>query len=398
MRGKTLGFPMAVLIATVSCVDTGDGDGTTHSPEPAPPPLVQAPRWDQWGGSASRSRGTLDSGPLSAPGIVWSALVDERIAMEPILATAGGRRMVLVAGIRSLWAVDFETGQDIWTVELPGSVSSAPAVSGDRVWLGSLDGFGFTLDLASGGDLRMHEADFTLEAAALVIDGVFAFEETARSGRVPTSRLHAVDAASLEERWHVDFINGAGCAPASDGERIFVHAADGVTALNVSDGSLSWRHERERRRQPIGPVVADGRVIVQSVSRLPSGTLTALDAKTGDLLWDEVMRSRALAAPALTDDGLFLVLSTGKLQRRDPATGAVTWESPLAGRAETPPVVAASLVFVGGTGFVAAFDRESGEPAWTVDVDGEVLGMSVDGDSLLVAMPNGFVHRLVSGS
>ena len=51
---------------------------------------------------------------------------------------------------------------------------------------------------------------------------------------------------------------------------------------------------------------------------------------------------------------------------------------------------------VGGVGFVAAFDRESGAPVWTIDIDGEAARIAIEGDSLLLATLDGFLHRLVS--
>jgi outer membrane protein assembly factor BamB len=354
--------------------------------------------WTQAGGGAGRSRCTPDPGPVRAPGVLWSALTEPKMATEPVLARSGDRRLALVGGVRSIWAIDMADGTEAWTAQLMGPIASSPTVLGASIWAGSLDGFGSTLSTDTGAEIGVYEGDFVFEGPALTIDGLVVFEETARSGAVPTSRLHAIDGKSLEKRWHVDFPGGDGCAPASDGERVFVHVSDGLNAVNVADGSLAWKYERPRRRQPSGPVVAGGRVVIQSVSRLPGGHLTALDAKTSAVLWDEDLRLRALGDLALSEDGLFAVMSSGRLQRRDPATGALTWEVDLPGRSETGPVVAAEHVFVVGEGFAAAFLRETGELVWTVNLDGEATHASVVGDALLIASPDGFLHCLVAGS
>ena len=139
--------------------------------------------------------------------------------------------------------------------------------------------------------------------------------------------------------------------------------------------------------------------VVQSSGSWPHTSqphLAAFDASSGSLLWERILKMRALAAPALTEDGLFLVLGSGKLQRRDPANGDLTWESELPGLSETAPVVGADLVFLAGEGFVAAFDRTTGALTWTLPVDGEVTQLSIDGDSLFVATAHGFLHRLIS--
>lgn len=380
------------------------GAGCGGSPESAPPEEEAAPvaaaaatgGWAEEGGNPARTRCTEDPGPVTAPGILWSALIDPGMATEPVVSQAGPRKVVVIGGLGSLWAIHADDGTEAWTAQLDGQITNAPTAVGDRLWIGSLDSFGVTLDPKTGEELGVYEGDFTFEAAALAVDGKLAFEETAHTGPARLSRLHVIDPVTLQPIWNHDYPGGDGCTPATDGERIFVHAVAGLVALNVGDGSIAWQHDRPARRQPSGVVVAAGRVIIQSLERPPSGYLTALDAATGAVLWDELLPMRLLGGFALTESALFAISGNGKLQRRDPATGALSWETALPGRSETGPVVGAGHVFVAGYGFVAAFDRETGEQVWTTPIDGEGAYISIDGESLLVATPNGFLHRLVA--
>lgn len=391
MRSRTTALAFLLVLTAAAC----------NAPESSSPDGGSAPSasgWDQFGASATRDRNVGDSGPASEPGILWSALIDQGMATEPIVATVADRRLVLVSGVTHLHAIDMATGHEAWSADIKGALSSPPTVLGDRIWVGTLDGFAVVLDAATGQELAEHEVDFPLDAPAFRIGGLVGFEETSMKGRHGESRFHLLDLGSAETRWYHDYVAAGAAAPASDGERAYVHHATGVIALSVADGAVAWTHEREPRSTLLGPVLAGGRLFVQSVRRPPTGFLTCLDLATGEQVWEQAMTRRALAQPAATEDALLLVTSAVQLERRATATGELVWASPLPDRAQGSPVIAGERVFVGGPGFVAGYRLSDGVQLWSLEIDGEAAYVSVDGDSLLVATAEGFVHRLAAAS
>lgn len=389
---------LAVASLTLAACGSSQAPGEAGEASSSGPPAAAAASvpsgWSQAGAGPARTRVSPDPGPEEPPGILWSGLIDSGIATEPVVASAGEIQAVLVAGPSNLRAIDLENGRELWEAPLPGATSASPVAWDGLAWIGTLDGEGRLLHGADGSEAGAYEVDFTLAGAPLVDGGLLIFEETSVSGRPNESRLHALDPRSLEPRWTHDFSAAAGRAPASDGERVYVHAHDGVFAVRLADGSPAWSWSREAHRQVFGPAVAGGRVVVHSSPAPPGGSLTALDASTGELRWQRTLPRRFAGPPALDEDAIYATVLPGALHCLDASTGELRWEQALPARAESAPAVGARRVFTGGVGFVAAFDRATGEPVWRLDIDGEVASLSVQGERLLVATWEGFVHAL----
>ena len=148
------------------------------------------------------------------------------------------------------------------------------------------------------------------------------------------------------------------------------------------------------------PIVNDGVMFISA----PYNKILALDARTGDLLW-EYQRElpegfgalhNTNRGIALHGDKVYLAAQDAKLVALDAATGEVVWESPVAdwetGYYMTlAPLIVNGKVMVGVSGgefgvrgFVQAFDAESGESAWktyTIPGPGEPGHDTWEGDT-----------------
>jgi outer membrane protein assembly factor BamB len=161
------------------------------------------------------------------------------------------------------------------------------------------------------------------------------------------------------------------------------------------------------------PVVADGLVVSAELD----GSLTALAADTGQLVWQVALRSAVQATPAIANGRVFvptlgskivvlgladdkqlwstdlgglnvssptiingdLVVGAGLPQqfvvRLDGTTGAIVWQSPpgMEEFSNTPPAVGGGVVVVGTNGgHYYAFDAATGLPRWDYRADGIV--------------------------
>jgi len=147
----------------------------------------------------------------------------------------------------------------------------------------------------------------------------------------------------------------------------------------VSDLTLAWGWSMEPGWQETAPIVYDGVMYLAN----PDGIAQALDAVTGDLLWEyrrempegfrPGMMSRGLA---IYGDKVFFATPDAGLVALDAVTGQVVWETDVAGEGKTvtaAPVIADGKVIVGYMGCfgfvadkcgVAAFDTETGDEAW----------------------------------
>lgn len=85
-------------------------------------------------------------------------------------------------------------------------------------------------------------------------------------------------------------------APATDGERVYVGARDGLHALRLRDGDPVWHFATERRIEA-APVLADDTLYVVGHDH----HLYALDAVTGEERWHTVVKRRIETSPLLAE-------------------------------------------------------------------------------------------------
>lgn len=173
-----------------------------------------------------------------------------------------------------------------WRFPTGGAVISSPAISGNRVYVGSGDGKLYALDRESGALAWTYQTDGAIHSSPAVSGGSVYF--TSRSGRI-----YALDAATGRLRWfratdpvlpfpwgHESgdhFIS----SPVIAGDQILVGAGDGgLYALAAATGRVNWRGWTGGRVRS-SPAVSGQRVYVGSAD----GSLYCFDLATGQRRW-----------------------------------------------------------------------------------------------------------------
>jgi outer membrane protein assembly factor BamB len=226
------------------------------------------------------------------------------IPVAPLVADAD---LLYAVTEQEVLAVRATTGAVRWR-RAAGGVRLAPALDGDRVYLGADDGRVLALDAATGNVLW----------EAFVSGGVSAL--AAEHGRVYAGggdkRVHCLDGGKKgRELWGSGFPLGAPAIGhiAVDDERVYVAALDNVVrALDRGNGNQRWKQEL-RQRPVFGAYLAGHVVFVPAIAPqiamlydrngLPSGNLDL----PGDTLPD--------ARPAIveTPDGAVVFSVTGSV-------------------------------------------------------------------------------------
>lgn len=144
-----------------------------------------------------------------------------------------------------------------------------------------------------------------------------------------------------------------------------------IHAVNQETGEKVWQVKADAQVQA-SPAVADGIVYASSIR----GTIYAINAQTGEMIWektmakDEVQRAWMYYSPTVVDGVIYQAYSTGsggKLMALDAKTGNELWNSKLAGNwiVESTPVVEDGKVYVGADGgYIISFDAASGKELW----------------------------------
>jgi outer membrane protein assembly factor BamB len=208
------------------------------------------------------------------------------------------RGLVLVGAAQSFYALDSQTGKEVWNFKLPEPVASSATIAGNLVYFTDFASL-YALDLKTGEE-RWHFAhkDLASVFAPVIIDDQIlmtskniAFTLNRDTGQViwskalesedlipsaaagervyvkSTTALYALDRATGEVDWSyqvMDFIS----LPALTGEQLYVVTRVGgksqLRALNLADGQEIWQVENIRLSNA-APVVAGGQVYVRTV-------------------------------------------------------------------------------------------------------------------------------------
>ncbi|HEY2008317.1 MAG TPA: PQQ-binding-like beta-propeller repeat protein [Rhizomicrobium sp.] len=169
-----------------------------------------------------------------------------------------------------------------------------------------------------------------------------------------------------------------------------------ITAKNVGNLQLRWVWSMdEGERQQITPLVHDG---VMFVSNNITNRVQALNAKTGDLIWENTLGPRlsgqqnATRTMALYGDKLFYPATDANLYALDARTGKIDWKIKFSsfGNDKVGGMMVADGKLIAGLGrcdekaladrcFIAAYDVNDGHQIWkfsTVAYTGEPGGDS----------------------
>lgn len=247
-----------------------------------------------------RARGEMDSFGFSAP----------------LLVDGNGSGTALVAADFTGGVHGFDAdGDRRFSRPLEGSVWASPIAVGTgpnarvAVAHGKLTRFGEVVVLTRDGEVvrRIELPGAPISWAQVDEESVVA---ATRRGDVV-----AVDLGTGDRRWAVRFDTGAAVGAATDG-RAFVSAPDGrVYALGLDDGGTAWSaeivgdhehdgaHDDDHEHAAPAPTTADvdgdGALEVVAVAR--DGTVSVLDAETGDLLARHAVDGEVFVHPAAAD-------------------------------------------------------------------------------------------------
>jgi cobaltochelatase CobN len=186
--------------------------------------------------------------------LLWKKDLPSQITATPTL----GDRAVFIATRDSIFALDAENGDQIWSAGINGSISS-PALSFGRLYVGSDDkpqGHISCFDAANGSLIWRAESSGPVKSSPLVMDGLVYFGTSCDEGTIYA--LH-VGNGSLAWSYSIGaFIMSS--ASASDGV-VYIGADDGrLYAFGSQPRGLLWNGEVALDEQSLNLTASSGRV------------------------------------------------------------------------------------------------------------------------------------------
>ncbi len=397
-------------VPTLEWPQTGGGpEHAAATPTSITPPL--APRW-----TATVGGNVVHASPVIADGAVFVTGTDLGDG------TTGG-----------IVAIELATGIERWRVTTSLAVRGAPAVVGDVVAIGQLDGSVLGLDTRTGAQrwerklgegLQPEAASFFASAAADSTSFVLGNQRN----------LAAIDAATGALAWTADPVPGGrysqslaavaiASATAAPPNGLVVGAfhrdQGGITAWDRATGTMRWRLNNGEDRNGIqaAPVISGDTVYLVG----GKASVLAVSLAIGAVKWSRSLHpdgfewgQASAGSPAIASNVIVVPTMLRELVALDATTGAERWRfagQPTmlrsnhylgAGQSgfESGPVITGAagseLVWAADlSGRLVALDLRTGALQWETELGVPVIaGLAAAGDWLVVASYDGSVRAL----
>jgi len=180
--------------------------------------------------------------------------------------------------------------------------------------------------------------------------------------------------------WRYQTDQTTGFTPAADAQTIFVPLSSGsLMALNATDGKLVWRADAGGAFSA-APVIDDRSVFVaqrygESSQAVAGGTLRALSKTTGVTMWNRTLPAAISTGLAVDSVALFGATADGNVYAFDKRTSLILWSIQYPEEFTAPPVVFGDHVYFGSkAGTIRALNVRTGEVVWQFKTSGPIQG------------------------
>jgi outer membrane protein assembly factor BamB len=305
-------------------------------------------------------------------GLPVAAIVQQDLIIS---AVSGG-------GIITLRADD---GRRFWGRRFNGAVAGQVLRSGSRIYFATQhrNGTLYALDLSRGRRIWSRRIGAPAAAEPAYADGVI-YLTTIRD-------VQAVDAGNGNLLWRERTSSAPAQAPIVIADELLVAVRDTLFHFGRADGSVNAR--TELAGEPSAPLAVRGDTIF--IAMHPGIVAAYVDGGAREV-WRQSLRAPILAAPVVTDDGVFVLTREGELYLLGPnrARRIVALD-----RAATESLsITADGALIGTLDGRIVFVRHDGSIAWEEQLDGSVRAPAVVHESnVYVGTLNGRLVKLTSG-
>ena len=315
----------------------------------------------------------------------WQVTLDSGVTSG---IAASGHTLLLGCETGRFYALNKDTGSEIWAYKGSSTVKGTPTVIGSNVVFAQGDGTITCLKISDGSlvwqNLPIVDEDNTLQDGTTAGDGMLFVSRL-------NGKLHALD----QKNGHLLWTYKAG----DQGLRTAPGYGDGFVFLGAYDGIMSIITPHNGKRVNGGgaggalntPVVKNGKVYYSSWD----GSVQSVQIKDVIPLWDTKVGDPVTTPPAVGEGIVAVGTVRGVVAAIDDKSGSLLWKFETNGSSITgTPIIEGGLVFVGTeAGTLYALDKETGKPRFNFDAGGSISTNALfDGGVLYFS--HGDVHAM----
>ncbi len=297
-------------------------------------------------------RKNYDTGFLASPAVsaspVHSPSADTSADSEILKAEP----MVIGDVEGNLYAINISDGSERWRQSTEGEISGAVNFFKENVLVASQDGSLYCFAMADGKLVWKYDTGDQIRCSPALAD-----DRTFLGGC--DGQLHIVDVKTGKADGEPLPLGGpTGSTPAVSGDNAFLPIMEGaVLMFDWKKQSQQWRYEDEERSQEYRASAAvSGDVVVVSSQYKQ---IDAISISTGKRLWRHTLRRRADASPVIAGDDVWIAATDGRLIRLGLKDGKERWQYEIKGSFVAAPAIAGNHLFIADDeGVVRCFGKK----------------------------------------
>lgn len=208
----------------------------------------------------------------------WQRSLDAEIYAAPVVWK---NRVYVGEDTGVFYCLSLRSGKILWKYSVGGRIISTAAVADGKVVFGSTDGNIYCLNAKKGSLLWKVKTEKAVMGCAVIGNGIVYIGGS-------DGCMRAIRLADGKEQWAFCGVKGyIETKPCIYDGRLYFGAWDcHFYALNLTDGSLSWKWSNGHPSDKYSPaacwpVAADGKVFFTA----PDRVFTCLNASTGEVVW-----------------------------------------------------------------------------------------------------------------
>jgi len=263
-----------------------------------------------------------------------------------------------------------------WRRKYSGVPIGPLSIGNSALIVNSTSGRSYFFDRQSGQYLGKLKTKTGAQTGLIVLDSLAYFALAPIKNELKCINLH-----NQKTLWS-EVIKDVTGAPIIIGDRLYLASADGwVECRNRLAGNVIWK-DSVGAKSPGGPSCYEGIVYFP----LDDGKLIGYDEQTGKMLIN-VDLNQPLVSKAAVGKMIFVSGVAGILSALDRKTGKIVWERSFDWPIWASPTVDGDIVYVGDNGgILRALDIYDGHTLWNYQAEGVILAAPVIiGDYLIFA-------------
>ena len=299
--------------------------------------------------------------------VMWSYQTNYFISSSPAVSHG---RVYIGSWDSNLYCFDMDSGNLLWNFSTNGEITSSPAVAYGKVYVGSEDTNLYCLNANDGTLLWDFRTNYIVESSPAVADGKVFFGSNDGS-------LYCLNADDGTLLWRYQTDNVILSSPAISNGKVYCGTTDGnYFCLDSTTGNILWLHTIGDGTYS-SPTIDDCKMYIGTNDK----NVYCFDASDGTVLWNYSVQNEVHSSPAIAGDYLYIGISDGVVEGRllclQKDTGTYVWSYQVYGGVECSPAVADGKVYFGSDpccgfpGYLFCLNAVTGAEIWQYDFNTE---------------------------